>query len=131
MSDPKVEAVLEAARDGLTVLIEYRDAEGDLTRRRVDVQWSDGVYFSGYCHLRSDDRNFRIDRVRTIEVVGSHARGPTQEPEIINPWQANREEQRESRTASAGSGCCIPLALLTLGGIAGVILCVRVLSVVV
>ncbi len=45
----------------------YSDAEGRVTRRKVDVHqiWEDSgaTYFKGFCHHAEDMRTFRLDRV--------------------------------------------------------------------
>lgn len=49
------------------VEIDYQDANGDATRRLVNITaYGDGEqhsYFRGYCNLRREPRTFRIDRV--------------------------------------------------------------------
>ncbi len=41
--------------------------------RLVDVYRFDGVYIRGYCHLRKEERTFRLDRVEDAETVASSA----------------------------------------------------------
>lgn len=41
--------------------------------RLVDVYRFDGVYIRAYCHLRKEERTFRLDRVEDAEVVASSA----------------------------------------------------------
>jgi len=47
--------------------LQYRDPDGAITARDVDVQQvgrlNQQAYFRGYCHLRQADRTFRIDRI--------------------------------------------------------------------
>lgn len=50
----------------------YRSGDGSDTTREVTVYqvksvgsgWNDDLYFSGLCHLRDEERMFRLDRVR-------------------------------------------------------------------
>ncbi len=39
--------------------------------RLVDVYAFDGAYIKGYCHLRKEERTFRLDRVEGAEAVAS------------------------------------------------------------
>lgn len=59
------------ASSGWSCFMVYRDAEGDMTKRRVTCRGISGegrpVYFSGYCHERRAPRRFRIDRI--IELI--------------------------------------------------------------
>jgi predicted DNA-binding transcriptional regulator YafY len=53
------------------VLLLYQSFRQELTRRTVDpyalaLQWGNW-YLVGYCHLRSDLRTFRVDRIREVE----------------------------------------------------------------
>ncbi|WP_151733083.1 helix-turn-helix transcriptional regulator [Paenibacillus tengchongensis] len=68
-------AELEAsAADGFTLQMDYRKADkaGDrLTSRQVDpyglVFWKGQWYMAGYCHMRGDIRNFRVDRIAGLQ----------------------------------------------------------------
>ena len=50
----------------------YRTGDVDSNEREVTVYeistagsgWSDDIYFKGHCHLRNEERTFRLDRVR-------------------------------------------------------------------
>ena len=53
------------------VLLLYQSFRQELTRRTVDpyalaLQWGNW-YLVGYCHLRSDLRTFRVDRIQEVE----------------------------------------------------------------
>lgn len=75
--DPKPGERLEALRRAIgarrVVELDYRDAAGQATRRRV---WPLGIFFWGdawslgaWCELRGDFRNFRLDRVTRLAVL--------------------------------------------------------------
>ena len=72
----------EALRTGTTVSIEYYTPNTDaLTERRVDpltVSLHDGHwYLRGWCHLRTDLRSFRVDRIDECADMGvRHGRTP-------------------------------------------------------
>lgn len=61
----------------------YRNSDGDYSDREVTVHkvvssgsgWSDDIYFMGFCHLRSEPRTFRLDRVRQRNKVVDTATG--------------------------------------------------------
>lgn len=50
-----------------TYIFSYKNAKGEHTRRKVDVEdlWYEDEtgYFSGYCHRSKANRTFRLDRV--------------------------------------------------------------------
>ncbi len=52
--------------DGLLFAIEYMDAKGNLSRRRITVKSYDGRYLRAWCHERQAWRTFRVDRIRCI-----------------------------------------------------------------
>lgn len=40
--------------------------EERITKREVDIYNIDGGYFSGFCHLRNEERTFRMDRIVSV-----------------------------------------------------------------
>ena len=72
--DPAIaEAIWRAVRDGRTLWIRYIDVGGLQTEREVDplhiVVGPNGSYLSAWCHLRGDDRVFRLDRITRADPV--------------------------------------------------------------
>lgn len=67
-----VGALSEAAHRRRRVRVRYRAANGEETRRDVDVYGvvcREGTWYAvGFDHLRSDRRTFRVDRVQTVEL---------------------------------------------------------------
>jgi predicted DNA-binding transcriptional regulator YafY len=68
---PLLEALEAAIEAGETVEIDYYTASrAHQTTRRVDplrLEWrGDVVYLIAYCHLREDQRVFRVDRIERI-----------------------------------------------------------------
>lgn len=47
----------------------YEDAEGNITKRDVDVRSFDGEYLIAFCHLRRGLRTFRVDRILNDEII--------------------------------------------------------------
>jgi hypothetical protein len=59
------EAPVEALR-GVIVGIVYRDSQGKVTQRRVQVQQISGGYLIGHCLMMLDRRTFRVDRIQEM-----------------------------------------------------------------
>lgn len=59
-------ALLEALQSGCRLRIRYADRNGVLTERTIDVLQVSGSYVVAYCHLRQDQRSFRLDRIVEI-----------------------------------------------------------------
>jgi hypothetical protein len=75
---PLLESLEVAIRERATVEIEYYTAgRAHRTTRRVDplrLEWhGDVVYLVAHCHLRGEERVFRVDRIRRVE--GGEGRG--------------------------------------------------------
>jgi hypothetical protein len=55
---------------GQTVTIDYTTEQGTSSRRTIDVasvyEHYGRTYVRGYCHLRKEDRTFRLDRMRVV-----------------------------------------------------------------
>jgi hypothetical protein len=64
--DDRLEALIERML-GETYSITYRDADGNYTDRDITVNdishYGRAVYIDAYCHLREDDREFKISRI--------------------------------------------------------------------
>jgi predicted DNA-binding transcriptional regulator YafY len=72
------EELWRAVRENQTLRIHYIDVGGLETERIVEPQHvvvgPNGTYVSAWCHLRNDDRVFRMDRITRAESVASPPR---------------------------------------------------------
>lgn len=68
-----VSLLRRAAWDEVTVSLRYEDGKGNVTVRTVDplgiVYLQSTHSLIGYCHLRKDYRNFRLDRMQELSVT--------------------------------------------------------------
>ncbi|TDC76413.1 YafY family transcriptional regulator [Micromonospora sp. KC606] len=66
-----VETIWRAVRDNQVLRIHYLDVGGVETEREVEPQHvvvgPNGSYLTAWCHLRKDDRVFRMDRISEAE----------------------------------------------------------------
>jgi len=73
-ASPITKTVRRAIREANVLKLSYRDAETNLSSRRVRplAIWvfTDGWLFAAWCELRNDFRAFRIDRIETIKETG-------------------------------------------------------------
>jgi predicted DNA-binding transcriptional regulator YafY len=73
-ADPKLKIVRLAIREAKVLRLQYSDAEGILSDRRVRPlaiwAFTEGWLFVGWCELRKDFRGFRLDRISAIEATG-------------------------------------------------------------
>jgi len=82
------EAIWRAVRDNHTVHIRYTDVGGLETERDVEPQLivvgPHGTYLTAWCHLRGQDRVFRLDRITSAERIPSprHSARASQEPVV-------------------------------------------------
>jgi predicted DNA-binding transcriptional regulator YafY len=62
----------EAIYSGKRLQITYVDKDGEKTRRWVTpiqvLGYADYIYLRAYCHLRNDERTFRLDRIVEVRV---------------------------------------------------------------
>ena len=74
------ETLWRAVRDNQVVSIRYIDVGGVETERHVEPQHvvigPRGSYLTAWCHLRGDDRVFRMDRITSAEPTPSLIRRP-------------------------------------------------------
>lgn len=69
LTDPELELLAEALEAGTDVEIEYRDHNGRSTSHVITPDDVDEVYLDAFCHLREDDHQFRLDRIRSVAKV--------------------------------------------------------------
>jgi hypothetical protein len=61
----------------ISVEIKYRDRDGEITNRRIDIiyiaasDYSDDYYIKAFCHLRNENRTFNIERIQKTIVNGN------------------------------------------------------------
>ena len=64
----------EAIYSNKPMFIRYVNGEGQVTERWITPKQvmglSDYVYLKAHCHLRNDERNFRLDRIIEVKVEG-------------------------------------------------------------
>jgi predicted DNA-binding transcriptional regulator YafY len=92
------------ARKGRKIALTYRDAKGALTERiiwPVAIAYFEAARFLvGWCELRQDFRDFRVDRVVAANFL--EERCPRRPADLRREWMARlatRSEQRTSLTA--------------------------------
>jgi len=89
--DPDIvisEIIWRAVRDNRTLRIRYTDIGGLETRREVEplhiVVGPNGSYLTAWCHLRKENRVFRLDRITRADPVPTrpHPVGVAPEPVV-------------------------------------------------
>ena len=70
--------VMRAIREGRDIIISYTKYDGEISKRRVSSveisndfgEWGySNAHIKGYCHLRNEERTFRISRIQSLEVA--------------------------------------------------------------
>jgi predicted DNA-binding transcriptional regulator YafY len=68
-----VKVLSSAVQSGRRVVLQYRSARGELTECAFDpygITYHRGFWYTiGYCHLRTSQRLFRLDRIAHIEMM--------------------------------------------------------------
>lgn len=97
------------------VLEYYSHGRGELTHRRVTpISLEAETYLHGYCHLRQDDRVFRIQRIAELKPAAEHApwstdRSPADDPPK-RPKPPPSEPPAEMGAAESASSGADPVA---------------------
>ena len=62
----------EALQSKKRLFIRYVDRKGDVSERWITpkqiLALNDYLYMVAHCHLRDDERNFRLDRIEQMEI---------------------------------------------------------------
>jgi predicted DNA-binding transcriptional regulator YafY len=73
---PVIEEALQSRK---RLFIRYVDRKGDASERwitpRQVLALSDYLYVVAHCHLRDDERNFRLDRIERMDIEKENAAG--------------------------------------------------------
>ena len=83
----------EGMKNGFLIDLLYEDSLGNREKRRVLPEaiffWNDDWYVAAFCHLREEERTFRLDRILSVELTGekeeSHGIAAVYREEGI-PW---------------------------------------------
>lgn len=71
--EDKIAVLEQAMNEGSTIEIDYEKYDGEQSHRSISkIQYSDEYgddYISAFCHLRGEDRTFKIDRILKINGV--------------------------------------------------------------
>lgn len=100
-----VKALRAATWDEATVEFEYEDAKGTASKRQVDplsiVFMQNAHMLLAWCHLRSDFRAFRLDRMSEFSVTSAHFR-PRRVPmlrDFLERLRAESAQRAKDRAA--------------------------------
>jgi len=97
------ETIWRAVRDGEVLRIHYLDVGGVETEREVEpehvVVGPQGSYLTAWCHLREDDRVFRMDRISGAERTPTPPRARRVAPDTIVDGHETRFPESALRPA--------------------------------
>lgn len=100
-----VSVLRRAAWEERRVVFDYTDAKGADTRRQVDplsiVYMDRSSMLIAWCHLRTDFRVFRLDRMRGLEETGDSFR-PKRVPMLREALARLKAEQKAAEARAAG-----------------------------
>lgn len=113
--------VLQAAaltRTRRRVRIEYCDASGELSHRvieplRMFTSRYGETYVRAFCRLRGEERTFRLDRIRSWEVLGAGEDGsqPTGLPAAVHAEPAAVQPESAASAAAPAAAAAVPAAV--------------------
>jgi len=69
LSYAELNTLVDAVNTGDAVTISYTDSSGTTTERMIEpIELADGMIVA-WCHLRSDERNFVVSRIRGVVIA--------------------------------------------------------------
>lgn len=92
-----VSKLREAASDHRVVSITYRSVGKEETTQRAIEPWAVFAtlgrwYVMGYCRMAEDERTFRVDRIRDLELLGEGFEPPESVPEPVVGYTASADD---------------------------------------
>ena len=83
---PVIEEALQSKK---RLFIHYVDRKGDISERWITpkqiLALNDYLYMVAHCHLRDDERNFRLDRIQQMEIEPQSANRRRKTVKLRNP----------------------------------------------
>jgi len=73
----------KAIAEGTTLLIVYRNAQGQSSTRNISPIAINDFHVKAHCHLRNEERKFRIDRIESIRPADLQNQGRHQLQETM------------------------------------------------
>lgn len=93
MPNADMTALRMAIRQEQKIHIDYKDAAGAITTRRVwplvTIYYADAAVLVGWCELRVDLRHFRIDRIDRCRFLNEDFKG--QGDALVSAWEATQK----------------------------------------
>lgn len=77
-SKSNVEVIKQAMTENKDIFIKYRKYDGEISERRLsniiynnsfEEDGFHNAHIKGYCHIRREERTFKIDRIVSIKIV--------------------------------------------------------------
>lgn len=94
----------KAIREGLDITIGYQKYDGTLSKRTIsNVQYSNEFgegYISGFCHLRQENRTFKISRIREVNGISAYESPTTLGKTTYSTKTAYSSSKPESTTTT-------------------------------
>lgn len=106
------EYIDQAIKDGKSITISYVKYGGEFSTRKIsDIKYSDEFgpdYISAYCHLRNENRTFKISRIQKVDgITFCKPTGPvvtnghiTQKPAYIPSLSRNAQNAKSSNNTT-------------------------------
>lgn len=95
--EDKIAVLEQAMNDGSTLEIDYEKYDGEQSHRSIsNIQYSDEYgddYISAFCHLRGEDRTFKIDRILKINGISYSNDYIDIQPPISHVIQVHKKEK--------------------------------------
>ena len=102
--EDKIAALEQAMNEGSTIEIDYEKYDGEQSHRSIsNIQYSDEYgddYISAFCHLRGEDRTFKIDRILKINGVSYSNDYIDIQPQISHVIQVHKKDNFHSPTTT-------------------------------
>jgi predicted DNA-binding transcriptional regulator YafY len=70
LAGAEVAVLADALERGRDVRISYRNMKGNVTVREIRPEQLYGRWMTAWCHLRSAEREFTVERIESVSPVG-------------------------------------------------------------
>lgn len=99
--EPLEKAIWGAIEHTTNIDIEYCNRDGEVRQRRVSPERLDPPYLYAFCHLRQEQRCFRLSRISSYKLVGPNDPLPSPPEDKESPTQSTQEAPSPSKDTAS------------------------------
>ena len=101
------EYIIKSIRENKDITIKYRKYNGEISTRRIsNIEFSDeygDAYIKAYCHLRGENRTFKINRIIEVDGISNSSNTNTSKTYVPSSYSSSYYPSYSSSYSSSSN----------------------------